>query len=223
MATLSPQQLAQLAYNAGFRGRDLLTAVAVAMAESGGNPNAYNAELAAGTKSGSGSRGLWQIYGTAHPWANNPNAFDPQFNANAAFRVYREAGNSFRPWSTYTNGMASNAARTLNISVPNKSVALSPSLRSNLQAVQVAAMGGTLNRALETGSAPSIAQSSTVNPALLGMLAGTGFMGTGREVADYLAAMGGVILIIIGLLMLFFANKDVALSGVVKTAVKAAI
>ena len=38
--TLSPNRVARLAYDAGFRGRDLEVAVAVALAESGGEPKA---------------------------------------------------------------------------------------------------------------------------------------------------------------------------------------
>lgn len=108
MASLTPQQIAQYAYNAGFRGDALNQAVAIALAESGGNPQAYNPETAAGTKTGSGSRGLWQIYGTAHPEYNNSKTFDPQVNANAAFKVFKEAGNRFTPWSTWNNGVRAN-------------------------------------------------------------------------------------------------------------------
>jgi hypothetical protein len=96
--------IAVYAKNAGFTGADLLTAVAVALAESGGDPNAYNPETAAGTPEGLGSYGLWQIYLKAHPEFQGQNLFDPQTNANAAYSVYRAAGNSFRPWSTYLNG-----------------------------------------------------------------------------------------------------------------------
>lgn len=106
MASLTPAQIARYAYNAGFRGAALNQAVAIALAESGGRTDAYNPETAAGTAAGSGSRGLWQIYGTAHPEYNNPGAFDPQVNANAAFKVFREAGNRFTPWSTYNAGIA---------------------------------------------------------------------------------------------------------------------
>ncbi len=115
MANLTPAQLEQLAYNAGFRGNDLKMAVAVAIGESGGNPMAYNPEAAAGTRAGSGSRGLWQIYGTAHPQYNNSGTFDPQTNANAAYTVYRNAGSSFRPWSVWLNGSAQRIAQSLNL------------------------------------------------------------------------------------------------------------
>lgn len=107
------QQIEQLAYNAGFRGPDLLMATAIAQAESGGNPTAYNPETAAHTPTGSGSRGLWQIYGAAHPNYNNDAFYDPQLNANAAYSVYQAAGNKFTPWSTYTNGTVTQIANSL--------------------------------------------------------------------------------------------------------------
>jgi len=101
---LTAQQIAQYARNAGFTGNDLLTAVAVALAESGGKVAAYNPEAQAGTAQSKGSYGLWQIYRQAHPEFDGWDLNDPQINANAAFRVYSDAGNSFRPWSTYKNG-----------------------------------------------------------------------------------------------------------------------
>jgi hypothetical protein len=96
--------LASVASTAGFSGDALLTAVAVALAESGGKPTAYNPETAAGDAPGQGSYGLWQIHLKAHPEFASWNLFDPVQNAAAAFRVYRAAGNSFHPWSTYTSG-----------------------------------------------------------------------------------------------------------------------
>lgn len=95
--------IANVARNAGFAGQDLITAVAIAMAESGGNPNAHG-DTSLG--SGTGSFGLWQIYADAHP-EYGPDftvLFDPQTNANAAFAIYQAAGNTFRPWTTYNTG-----------------------------------------------------------------------------------------------------------------------
>ncbi len=100
---LSPARIATLARNAGFSGNDLTIAVAIALAESGGKVNSYNAELAAGTPAGLGSYGLWQIYRNAHPELNGLDLYDPQLNANAAYAVYKQAGFSFHPWSTYKN------------------------------------------------------------------------------------------------------------------------
>jgi soluble lytic murein transglycosylase-like protein len=96
--------VAQLASNAGFTGSDLVTATAIALAESGGNPTAYNPETAAGTASGEGSYGLWQIYETAHPEYSASDLLDPQSNADAAFDIYSGSGGTFSAWSTYTSG-----------------------------------------------------------------------------------------------------------------------
>ena len=94
-----------LASNAGFSGADLATAAAIALAESGGNPNDYNPETAArgGTPQGQGSFGLWQIYLKAHPEFAGQNLYDPQTNANAAYSVYSHRG-GFRDWVTYSTG-----------------------------------------------------------------------------------------------------------------------
>lgn len=101
---LTPFQIAGVAADAGFEGDDLTTAVAVALAESGGNPKAYNPEVAAGTPEGQGSFGLWQIYRKAHPEFDGQDLTDPATNAQAAYSVYVDAGSSFSPWSTYKNG-----------------------------------------------------------------------------------------------------------------------
>ena len=99
---LSSQQIAQLASNAGFVGDDLITAVAVALAESSGNPHAHG-DLGL---PGEGSFGLWQIYSAAHP-EYGPDftaLYDPQTNANAAYSIYQTAGFRFTPWTTYKEG-----------------------------------------------------------------------------------------------------------------------
>jgi len=104
MAKLAIPQLIGLASGAGFSGDDLVTAVAIALAESGGDPQAYNPEQSAGAAQGRGSFGLWQIYLTAHPEFAGQNLLDPQVNAAAAYAVYSAAGASFRPWSTFESG-----------------------------------------------------------------------------------------------------------------------
>jgi Lysozyme like domain len=101
---LQISQLLALASGAGFSGDDVALAVAIALAESSGNPQAYNPERAAGAAEGYGSFGLWQIYLEKHPEFGGQNLFDPQVNAAAAYAVYASAGNSFRPWSTFGSG-----------------------------------------------------------------------------------------------------------------------
>lgn len=101
---LSPSQIAQYASGAGFSGLDLVTAVAIALAESGGNPNAHG-DL---NLPGQGSYGLWQIYSYAHPefGPNFDALFDPATNAAAAYQIYQASGQRFAAWTgSYTNGL----------------------------------------------------------------------------------------------------------------------
>lgn len=101
---LSIIQIAGLASNAGFSGPDLQVAVAICLAESGGDPTAYNPEVQAGTPQGEGSYGLWQIYSKVHPEFDVASLLDPAYNAAAAYAVYSNAGYNFRPWSTFKSG-----------------------------------------------------------------------------------------------------------------------
>ncbi|ATY11158.1 lytic transglycosylase [Amycolatopsis sp. AA4] len=106
MSKLSAEEIAQHAYRAGFRGQALTTAVAVALAESGGNPRAHN-----GTPPDN-SYGLWQVnmLGSLGParrhefrLRSDDELFDADENAKAAWAISGH-GKSFQPWSTYTNG-----------------------------------------------------------------------------------------------------------------------
>lgn len=92
---MTPAQIAAVAANAGFSGDDLITAVAVALAESfpPGNEQSVGDQ---GT-----SFGLWQIHLPTHPEFEGLNHLDPQVNAHEAFDVYLTAGESFQPWTTY--------------------------------------------------------------------------------------------------------------------------
>jgi hypothetical protein len=103
---LSPAQIAEYAHDAGFRGQDLTVAVAVAMAESSGDPKAHNPVPP------DNSYGLWQInmIGSLGParrdefdLENNRELFDPAENAKAAWAISGH-GDSFQPWTTYTSG-----------------------------------------------------------------------------------------------------------------------
>ena len=93
---LGPSTIAGYASNAGFTGIDLVTAVAIAYAESSGNPNAVG--------DNGDSTGLWQINLPNHPEYQGVDLTNPQTNANAAFAIYSAAGNSFSPWTTFNTG-----------------------------------------------------------------------------------------------------------------------
>ena len=99
---LTPVQIAFVAQKAGFTGRNLIMAVAVAMAESGGNANAE------GDVTIGGSFGLWQVFCMAHPDLippSNPDSvawYDPYQNAQFAYQI--SGGSNWYPWSTYKHG-----------------------------------------------------------------------------------------------------------------------
>lgn len=106
MTKLSPAQIAGYAHEAGFRGQDLTVAVAIAMAESAGDPRAHNPVPP------DNSYGLWQInmIGSLGPARrdefdldSNSELFNPAENAKAAWAISGH-GDSFRPWTTYTSG-----------------------------------------------------------------------------------------------------------------------
>lgn len=193
MPQINDQQLAQLAYNAGFRGNDLKIAVAVAKAESNGDPSAYNPEIAAGTPPGSGSRGLWQIYGVAHPQYNSSLAFDPVVNAQAAFQVYTEAGRRFTPWSTFNNGSALQIAQGLQIGQPTKGNVK----QAILSGIGVATTSGT--------TVPAVATLNRTEQAVQDIASGKFitniFAKVDKPSLGFYAA--GVVLILIGLFVLF--------------------
>ncbi len=98
MAKFSRNQIRDVAYQAGFRGESLAIAVAVALAESGGDTQAINS----GNSDRSVDRGLWQINSIHRQYA--PNAlFEPLYNARAAYAISSN-GTNWRPWVAYTNG-----------------------------------------------------------------------------------------------------------------------
>lgn len=97
--TLTPPQIAQWAIQAGFSGQDLVTAVAVALAESGGRIDATNTN-----SNGTTDYGVWQINSVhADEFSKHPQWWSVE-NADMAHDIYAAAGNTFQPWSTFTSG-----------------------------------------------------------------------------------------------------------------------
>jgi len=103
----SPTEIKGLAKEAGFPTEALSTISAIALAESAGNADAHN------SKPPDDSYGLWQInmLGKLGPARRkeygiktNAELFNAHTNAKAAYRVYVNAGRSFKPWSTFNNG-----------------------------------------------------------------------------------------------------------------------
>ena len=107
--SLSVDDVARLAYDAGFRGETLVTMTAVAMRESRGNPRAHNRNA----RTGDDSYGLWQInmIGALGPArraqfgiTSNDQLLDPATNARAAF-ILSNRGTSTQPWTGYRAGV----------------------------------------------------------------------------------------------------------------------
>jgi hypothetical protein len=108
VSKLSPEQIAQHAYEAGFRGRDLEVAVAVALAESDGRTRVPG-DVGIQDRKWGPSVGLWQIRslhadrGTGRVRDELANR-DPATNARHARAVWRERGGTFLAWTAYTSG-----------------------------------------------------------------------------------------------------------------------
>lgn len=97
MTTMTPGQIATVAARAGFSGTGLVRAVAVAMAESGGNPRAVGVNT---DKWRSRDRGLWQINSHWHRDVSDADAFNPDAAARHAHRISR-GGRDWSPWATW--------------------------------------------------------------------------------------------------------------------------
>lgn len=96
MANLTFTQLENLWKQAGGNATAAAMAAAVAMAESGGNPQSTNSN-----KNGTIDRGLWQI-NSIH---GSLSTFDPLSNAKSAVQISNN-GSTWRPWCTaWSNGL----------------------------------------------------------------------------------------------------------------------
>lgn len=109
MAALSGTQVAQIAYEAGFRGQDLINMVAIAKRESGWQPDAHRSDQP--KSSLSGDRGLFQINSVwdaqliqAGIISSKQDLFDPLKNARAAAYVASKQG--LAAWGMGSNGWA---------------------------------------------------------------------------------------------------------------------
>jgi len=98
VTVLSDAQIAATARLAGFTGQDVVTAVAVALAESSGRTDATNHN-----SDGSTDYGLWQINSVHADLLKSGNWQTPLDNAKMAKSVHDNAG-SWQPWSTFNSG-----------------------------------------------------------------------------------------------------------------------
>ena len=103
---MTPSEIADIARRAGFQESSIPIAVAIALAESSGNPRAHN------PRPPDDSYGLWQInmLGNLGPsrraryrLRSNEDLYDPLTNARVAYGE-SSGGSYWRPWSTFLNG-----------------------------------------------------------------------------------------------------------------------
>jgi hypothetical protein len=85
--------LAKMLAGVGFSGDQLLTALEIVFAESGGNPRALNP---------SGARGIFQFM--PNTLADDSCAYDPVCASQAAYRISK-AGTDWHKWETFTTGV----------------------------------------------------------------------------------------------------------------------
>lgn len=90
-----------LCWVVGFRGPQLITAVAVMCAESGRYTGAWHDNLDAEGNVLSTDRGLFQI-NSLHPLTAEE-AFDPKTNATYSFQLSEE-GQDWSPWAAFNSG-----------------------------------------------------------------------------------------------------------------------
>lgn len=115
---LSPHEIADLVIKAGFSKTTIIAgttdseavvAVAIALAESGGDTEAISRTTAALTSDpnsiGNRDHGLFQLSGRwQYPkiQAVKGNWRDPIVNTSIAYEIFKGAGRGFKPWSTFT-------------------------------------------------------------------------------------------------------------------------
>ena len=101
---LSMDEVALLSYNAGFRATNLVTAIAVVWAESGGNAWAININSSPGKPThGSIDIGLAQF--NTYWWSTHKanDLMKPDYSMALMFKASR--GNNFSFWSAFVHGM----------------------------------------------------------------------------------------------------------------------
>lgn len=157
MAKLTPQQIAGVAKAAGFPDGELATAVAVALAESGGNPAAVNTA----NRNGSVDHGLFQINTVHGSLLSQGNKYDALDNAKMAYTVWTRSGRSWKPWATFNSGryLAFKPQGTLGAAAPV------------LPALAGATGGGTAPAPVATAGGPTAASAST-SSGVLDLLSG---------------------------------------------------
>lgn len=116
MTTLSRSQGVSVLRAAGFSPAAAAVGTGIMYAES-----RRVVEATHHNSNGSTDYGLMQI-NSIHGYDSNRLVSDPLYNADCAFKIYKDAGSTWGPWSTYHNGsyIAGQTAETAGtVSLPN--------------------------------------------------------------------------------------------------------
>jgi hypothetical protein len=143
---ISDQQIAQVAQVAGLQGDDLSVAVAIALAESGGNPSAIGDKKLAPERGP--SIGLWQINigSKEHPEWSGLNLADPAVNASCMFVLYSNRGGGFQDWSTFTGaGLPAGSAKPYTKYLVRANQAVSQLLAGNISSCSCPCPSGAMD------------------------------------------------------------------------------
>lgn len=176
---------------------------AIAIAESGGRPNAVSGR----NKNGTVDRGLWQI-NSVHGYGTS--SLDPKANAKQAVGVYHSQG--LNAWTTFKTGAyrqyvpsVVKGIRGTPMGIPaGAHVGGKPGFFGDL-----AHDVGSGNLSATTGDLTGVHQSNTIDPL-------SSILVTGLKEAMYaLAILGGGMLILLGLLLI---GVDLGLEGFSKKA-----
>ncbi len=100
LALLPPlpiDQVAQISYDAGFRGDGLVKAIAIGWAESSFIPDNFNVH---DNTPPSRDRGLWEINDFYHKEVSDACAYDPACAAGQVYRISK-GGKDWHEWTTY--------------------------------------------------------------------------------------------------------------------------
>lgn len=124
MPTLSANQIAGYAKNAGVTGQNIAIATAIALAESGGQTDVVSKP----NRNGTVDRGVWQINSVHSDLAGDP--LNPSDNAAMMFTL-SHGGTNWHAWSTYNSGaylahLSTAQAATPDTSVSAQTVSVNP-------------------------------------------------------------------------------------------------
>jgi hypothetical protein len=102
---LSPHELAYIASTVPWTPEEQVIAVAVALAESGGDTDVMGRSTT-GENLGQRDHGLWQISGRWHgdKLTVMPNWRNGYVNARLAYQIFLAAGRVWTPWHVFTSG-----------------------------------------------------------------------------------------------------------------------